>query len=295
LLIVAAVVCWEPLLLNARIGQTGAIVAALTAAAFFVFLRNRNRGALLMGLLSFKPTAAVAPIFMVFPERLPVWVRFYGVVFLIAILPFVWLGPDAFLGWADILTDRAVIDLSGGHNYNQGLSAILNLKNPVGVAIVAAAFLLLALLVNAVESRVGIAVAGALTVLLALLLNPHSLVYDWGAAFAVILLLRKSDMFPERYADVCVGLLALALFGAGQIEWQQYSTGQSPSHLLTIWSLLMTAFVVAIALSPRVRTAVATFDTLQWQSTRQDRPRPAVAPPPVSRRSSRAARRKNRA
>jgi hypothetical protein len=114
LLAVATVICWEPLLLNARIGQTGT-GGGRPAVAFVVFLRNRNVGAVLMGLLAFKPTAAIAPFFLIFPERLRVWARFYATIVLIALVPFVWLGPHALSGWIEILTDRAVADLNGGH------------------------------------------------------------------------------------------------------------------------------------------------------------------------------------
>ena len=295
LLVAASVICWEPLLLNARIGQTGALVAGASAIAFVVFLRNRNLGAVLLGLLVFKPTAALAPFFLIFPERMGVWARFYGVVTFVAFVPFIWLGPDALFGWIDILTDRAVVDLSGGHVYNQGLSAVINLKNPVGVFLVAWMLLLLALLVSSVETRLGIAAAAALTIYLALVLNPHSLLYDWGVAFVGILLIRSGGLFPEKLADACAGALALSLFVAGQLVWHENQVGEQ-LHLLTVWTVLVVGSLVVLALSPWLRERLA---SLPDSGARE--PAPAKVPQPVAPvrsagagRSSRAARRKSR-
>jgi hypothetical protein len=289
LFIVAMVVCWEPLLLNARIGQTGALVAGASAVGFVVFLRNRDVGAVLMGLLAFKPTAAIAPFFLIFPERLRVWVRFYGTIALIALVPFIWLGPQALFGWIEILTDRAVLDLEGGHVYNQGLSAVINLKNPVGVFIVASALLLVALLVSSVEARLGIGVAAALTIFLALLLNPHSLLYDWGVAFAGVMLVRSGGLFPEKLADAGAGAMAVTLFGAGQLVWNRYQAGD-PSHLLTGWTVIVVAGLILLAFRPTLSGLAAKVTSAVGKEPAPTPSAPPVGPAP-SRRQSRRKRR----
>ena len=62
--------------------------------------------------------------------------------------------------------------------------------------------------------------AGAAFVLsMAALVNPHNLIYDWGTAFVVVLLLRRSDLIPPKYAELAVGALAISLFAAGEIAW----------------------------------------------------------------------------
>jgi hypothetical protein len=281
ILMAAAVVCWEPLLLNARIGQTGALVAAGTAVALLAFFRNRNLGAVLLGLLVLKPTAVIAPFFLIFPERLGVWARFYATVAALALLPFLWLGADGLFGWIESLTDRALIDLTGGHAYNQGLSAVLSLKNTLGLVLIAVALVLLALLVNAAESRLGIRLTAALTICLALIFNPHSLVYDWGVAFVVIMLIRSGGLFAERFADALATALALALFVGGQLVWRQFLEGQVV-HLLTVWGLAVIAVLVLVGVSPRLRGLVAMAPRQTRPGVAQDGPAPEPEATPSS-------------
>ena len=106
-----AVVFWEPLLVNARIGQTGAFIALATAIAVLVFLRNKNFGAILFGLIAVKPTAVIGPSLLVFPEKMGVWARYAGTAAVVILTPFLYLGFNQFTRWLNVLSTRGADDV----------------------------------------------------------------------------------------------------------------------------------------------------------------------------------------
>ena len=83
-----------------------------------------------MGVLALKPTLLAVGALALFPRTLDHWARFALVAAAVALIPFLWLGVDPLRQWLTILSDRTSGDLPGGHDYNQGLTAVLGLENP---------------------------------------------------------------------------------------------------------------------------------------------------------------------
>jgi hypothetical protein len=251
LAMVAAIVCWDPLLLNARIGQAGALIAAATAVAVVVFLRHRNAGAALMGLLALKPTAAIGPALIAFSEKGRVWLVFLATAVIAVMVPFLYFGPSAVLDWLDILSTRGASDLGGAARYNQGLNSLLGRTEVVS-------FLLLALLIGGVllsekvRENLGLCAGASFALFASLLLNPHGLIYDWGVAFAGIMLLRRSKLLGEDTSDLAFGLLGLSLFAAGQLAWH-LTFHDYVVRPLTAWTLVITVLLLAVTFSHTLR------------------------------------------
>ena len=114
------------LLVNARIGQTGAFIALATAIAVLVFLRNKNFGAILFGLIAVKPTAVIGPSLLVFPEKMGVWARYAGTAAVVILTPFLYLGFNQFTRWLNVLSTRGADDVGATaavHPYNQGITS----------------------------------------------------------------------------------------------------------------------------------------------------------------------------
>ena len=238
--IFVAIVVWQPLLQNARIGQTGAFIAALLAVALLLYLRDRKIGAVALAFLAPKPTALVAPILIVLQERPAIWVRFGVTAAALVFLPFLYLGPASFIGWLRILEWRAINDAGGGHAYNQGLSSAIGSSSVFGLGLIIILGVIGLVVVRAVQTKMGLHVAMAFAVFCGCLVNPHSLFYDWGTAFTGIMLLRMSNLAEEPIADLIFGLLAISLFIAGQYTWDaRHEVGQF-LRPLTLWTLLVT-------------------------------------------------------
>jgi hypothetical protein len=253
-----AIVVWQPLLQNARIGQTGAFIAALLAVGLLLHLRDRKIGAIALAFLAPKPTALVAPILIVFQERPAIWLRFGATVAVLVLLPFLYLGPESFVGWLRILEWRAITDAGGGHAYNQGLSSAIGSSSVLGLGLIVMLGLIGLVVVRAVQAKMGLHVAMAFAVFCGCLVNPHSLFYDWGTAFTGIMLLRMSDLAEEPMADLVFGLLAISLFVAGQYTWDvRHEAGQF-LRPLTLWTLLVTG---ALFLETARRYAVSLRST----------------------------------
>jgi len=245
----AAVVAWEPILLNARIGQTGVFVATTMAIAALAFVHDRTRGGAALGLLALKPSTILGPGLIVFPERTRVWLAFAAAGVVVGLLPFLWLGPDALESWIRVLLRLGRRDLTGGHSYNQGLTALVEFGGVVGYTAFAALLALAMATVNLAHDRAGVAMAAAFAVLAGLLLNPHSLLYEWGLAFLVVLLIRRGLRLPAPAADVVAGLLVVSLFFLGQ--WEVRDPVIRP---LTAWALAVAAAVALyVVLQPRPR------------------------------------------
>lgn len=257
--IVVAVLCWEPLLLNARIGQTGAFVAAATAVCVWLFIRNRNLGAISMGALALKPTALLGPALIVYPEPLSVWLRIIVSAAAFVLLPFVWLGSRALFDWLDILFVRAAIDVGGGHSYNQGVSSVFGHSNAVIVVIACVLLVAAALLAEKVRKSIDIYAGAAFALAVANLVNPHSLIYDWGTAFIIVFLVRRALRLPETLADLLTGLLAISLFAAGQLSWQM-RTSTFEVRPLTVWALAVAAGLLIAAYWPKDALADGPLD-----------------------------------
>lgn len=239
---IVAVFLWFPLLMNVRIGQTGAFVAAATALFTLAYLRKREAGAMLLGLLCLKPTAAIGPALIVLQERPAIWLRFAITGAAVVILPFALLGPGAFFDWLEVLRGRTWIDIGGGHSYNQGLSSLIGASTAAGLAIAAVLCLIAAGLVHLVQIKLGLHAAMAFAILGGSLVNPHSLFYDWGTAFVAIMLLRMSDLIPQSQADksdLLFGLLGLSLFFCGQFAWDARHEEGQYLRPLTAWTLLV--------------------------------------------------------
>lgn len=258
--ILTALVCWQPILLNVRIGQTGAFVAALTAATFVVFLKNRNLGGAALGLLALKPTATLPAIIGVFPHRLGVWARFSLVAAALVFVPFLWLGAGPLRDWMDILSNRSVQDLGGGHFYNQGVTSILGIDSRLVPFVLVGVLSAVVLIAHRIHGGLGIETSLAFAVFCGLLLNPHSLLYDWGVAFVGIFLIRRSSALGPLSTDFGAGLLAISLFAAGQLSWSE-TYRDDLLRPLTLWCAAVAGGLALRALLP---------DFLSWR-----RPRPA--------------------
>lgn len=252
--VVLALITWWPVLLNAKIGQTGAFIAALVALGSLVLLRNRRFGAALLALSVLKPSTILGPALIVWPERPRVWLTCAGVAAIVALLPFLWLGPEALFGWIDILRGTASRDLTGGHSYNQGLTALIGFEGLAGRLAFVALIVASMLGVNEIHKRGGVAAAAAVAVLVGLLLNPHSLIYEWGLAFASVMLIRRSLTVAPQSADLVCGLLIVTLFFAG--HWEPRDPIIKP---LTAWALATgVAFALYTVWSARDRPRLLT-------------------------------------
>lgn len=263
--LLAVLACWQPLLLNITIGQTGAFVAALVAVTMSVYLRNPRLGALVLGLLVLKPTAALIGVLTLFPRSMDHWLRFSAVVLAVGFLPFLWLGAEPLRQWLDILTNRTSNDLGGGHSYNQGFTSVLGISNPrlVMIILIAGALGILAV-VQRIYDRLGVEASAAFALYAGLLLNPHSLLYDWPAAVVGIALLRRASPVGWTANDTGAGLLAMSLFAAGQLAWRG-ELALGPMQPLTAWSaalccyLTVRAFLPAIKLTRLLRPASSAY------------------------------------
>jgi hypothetical protein len=245
--IVVGVVLWHPVLMNARINQTGVYIAAATAVAALIFLRRQQLGAVLFGLISLKPTALIGPTLIVVQSRRSVWLAFLATCALIVLVPFIWLGSDAFFDWLHILRVRGWRDIGGGHSYNQGLSSFFGASSAFFLVLAIAGLVLAALATRFVQARLGVCVGMAFAVLAGYLLNPHSLFYDWGTAFVAIMLLRKSDLVSDRFADLVFGLVFISLFVTGQRTWELRHEGGDFLRPLTGWSIAASIGLLLLA------------------------------------------------
>ncbi len=99
-----------------------------------------------------------------------------------------------------------------------------------------AALLVGGTLVASEKLDVGVGAAMALTG--ALLVNPQSMLYDWGVAFTAVLLIRRAAVPTWLATDTNAGLLAMALFAAGQLSWSERSH-DLPILPLTVWALAL--------------------------------------------------------
>jgi hypothetical protein len=299
--VVVAIACWDPILLNASIGQTGVFVALATALSVTVFLRNKPLGAVLMGLMAIKPTAVIGPSLLVFPEKVPIWGRFAAGAALVVLPPFLYIGPGQLFRWLDILSQRAARDagtVGGTHYFNQGFASAFSLTSAAGLVVAIVLFVIAAMIVQSVQARLGLFGGAAFALILANLVNPHSLLYDWGTAFVVIMLLRQSAIVRDEWRDLAIGALAISLFVAGQLAWNVrfHSYAVRP---LTIWGLLLTAGLLAIAFWPQVqamlfqRTAVPATAAGVPSSPQPRGPRtPAPEPDEAGRPRNRSRRRR---
>jgi len=245
---VLAVLSWEPMLLNVRIGQTGAFVAGLVALGLLVFMRWEKAGAAVLGLLGLKPSVAIVGALAVVPRSFQTWARFGAVLAAVVFIPFLWLGAEPLRQWLDILGDRSSTDLGGGHPYNFGLTNVVAIDNRAIYMAFVAAVLAILFVADRLYRRLGAEASLAFALYGGLLLNPHSMLYDWPAAFAGLAFLRRSDVLRPFSNDLCLGVLAVALFYAGQVSWAEYR--DDVFRPLTFWA----AAVVALIL---VRYAVA--------------------------------------
>src|SRR5205823_1519309 len=143
LAVVAAVAAWEPLLTDARFGQSGAFAAALLVGGVLLYLRNRVWGAAVLGLVVFKPTVAIGPAIMMLSERGKVVAAFCAVAVVVALVPFLWLGVDPFLGWLQTLVTRPLQEYLASSRLNQGLTAGIHINGTTARLILALALLTL--------------------------------------------------------------------------------------------------------------------------------------------------------
>jgi hypothetical protein len=98
-----------------------------------------------------------------------------------------------------------------------------------------------------VRENLGVCAGAAFALFAALLLNPHGLIYDWGVAFAGVMLLRRSKLLPDDRAELAIGLLGISLFAAGQLAWH-LTFHDYVIRPLTGWTMLVTGALLALAL-----------------------------------------------
>ena len=280
-----AIVFWEPMLVNARIGQTGAFVALATAIAVLVFLRNKNLGAILFGLIAVKPTAVIGPSLLIFPEKMGVWARYAGTAAVVILTPFLYLGFGQFTGWLNVLSTRGSYDVGGTgavHYYNQGITSAFGGAGYLGLIVAIVLLVAAAFAVQEVLKRLGPYAGAAFVLSMAALVNPHNLIYDWGTAFVVVLLLRRSDLIPAKYAEIALGALAISLFAAGQIAWDvRYSL--YVIRPLTFWAFCVTVGLLIVAFwdqivawtrpDPKTEAVLALRDTPEPERTGSNKAR----------------------
>ncbi len=245
----AAVITWQPLLLNARLGQTGAYAAALLGCGIVLFLRNRALGAALLGLTIFKPTIAIGPAIMVLSEKPRVIAAFCLVAGLVALVPFLWLGIDPLRGWIETLATRPLQEYFASNRFNQGIFGRVRINGPEARVALALGLLALVALCHFVERGAGLEAAAAVAVCGSLLANPHSLLYDWGPGFAVILLVRRSARLGALSTDLGAGILMVSMFVAGEVSWS-LSDRDATVRPLLLWGLATFALLGVAGLRP---------------------------------------------
>jgi hypothetical protein len=220
-----------------------------TAIAVLVFLRNKNLGAILFGIIAVKPTAVLGPSLLIFPEKMGVWVRYAGTAAVVILTPFLYLGLGQFTGWLNVLSTRGADDVGSTgavHYYNQGITSAFGGAGYLGLVVAIVLLIAAALAVQEVLKRLGPYAGAAFVLSMAALVNPHNLIYDWGTAFVVVLLLRRSDLIPAKYGEIALGALAISLFAAGQIAWDvRYSL--YVIRPLTLWAFCVTVGLLVVA------------------------------------------------
>jgi len=230
--------------------ETGIFVALAVAFGVVLFLRNRNWGAIALGILALKPTAMLGPMLMVYPERFGVWLRLFISGVIVAFAPFLWLGFGSMRHWLTILFDRASTDIAGGHYYNQGLSSLAGRSNALIIIGGCIVLIAAALLTEQVRKNLGLHASIAFAVTLGCLVNPHSLLYDWGTAFVIVFLVRKAIHLSDIPADFLSGLFMISLFVAGQLTWH-YRTHDFGIQPLTAWGILVAFGILVGTFWPR--------------------------------------------
>jgi hypothetical protein len=251
--VLIAILWWPPMLENADIGQTGALVGALAAVSTAVFLWKRELGVLCFGLLALKPTFLIGPALIVLQQPRALWWRFAAVAAFVILVPFLWLGFQPFLDYLEVMVWRVNLDAGSGHTYNQALGAIFRAPLPLWFALGVLLFIAAALLVRFVELNAGHFVGLAFAIFLAAIVNPHSLLYDWGIAFVGIMLLRQSRLFPEQWADLAFGLLVISLFFAGDWAWDYRGERGQLLRPLTGWALIVCGAILTLAIFRHAR------------------------------------------
>lgn len=269
----AAIICWEPILLNAKIGQTGMVVTVAIALGANAYLRDRITGAMIFGLLALKPSTILGPALAVSLARPKVWPYFAVAALGVVFVPFVLLGPHALVEWLHTLYERSAIDFGGGHRYNQGLSSVVDFRGVIGVAVLAVLGSALFLVARRVQSRLGVEIAVAFSILVGFLLNPHSLLYDWGVAFVALYLLRRSPLVQGPYVDFSMGLLGISLFVAGQLAWH-WASLNAVVNAMTIWALAVSAVVLILAFVRKPDVAEESSPTASRSEAPLPRPEP---------------------
>ena len=104
-----------------------------------------------------------------------------------------------------------------------------------------------------VRESLGLCAGAAFALIVSLLLNPHGLIYDWGVAFAGIMLLRRSKLLGEDALELAFGLLGVTLFAAGQLAWH-LTFHDYVIRPLTGWALLVTAATLVLTAYEPART-----------------------------------------
>jgi hypothetical protein len=231
------VMLWRPLLLNALIGQTGAFIAVIACVGFLLYLKNRGRGAAVLALLVVKPTALIGPALAIWSERKAPIRPFLITAAAVALLPFLWLGPLAFIGWIDIILERTAGSLGSAHGYDQGLTRYFTLSAGPGWIVLGTLMFGLVGSVLLTAERQGTEAAAAIAMAGALLINPHSMIYDWGIALVIVLLLARSSAFASIPRDVLAAALLLTLIASGEISFSR-TAPQLPVAvtLPTLWA-----------------------------------------------------------
>jgi hypothetical protein len=250
LAVVAAGITWEPLLTDVRYAQSGALAAAFLVGGVLLFLHNRVWGAALLGLTVFKPTVAIGPAIMVLAEKPRVLAAFCLVAALIALTPFFWIGFGPLLSWVQILVTRPIQEIVASSRLNQGLTSTIHLNGATARIVLSIAVLVLVTVCHVVHQKAGVEAAGALAICGSLIANPHALVYDWGVAFAVILLLRRARGLPFWSTDIGAGVVLILLFVAGDISWKLAAHNGSARPLL-YWAVAVMVGILATVLAPR--------------------------------------------
>ena len=252
--VLAAAITWEPLLTDARFAQSGALAAAFVVGGILLFLYNRVWGAAVLGVSVFKPTVAIGPAIMMLSEKPRVVAAVCIVAALVALTPFLWLGLDPLGGWIQTLVTRPIQEYLASSRLNQGLTSNIHLNGTTARIFLSAALLVLVVAVHLVEERAGMEAAGALAICGSLMANPHALAYDWGVAFAVIILLRRASRLPLLSTDAGAGFVLILLFIAGDISWHLADHNATARPLL-YWALGTMLVILAATFAPGRLTA----------------------------------------
>jgi hypothetical protein len=224
---VCAVMTFEPLLLSLEIGQHAAFV--LVTLWFGLQLGSRAPWLL----LALKPSALFAPACLALSSR-PGW-RWLAAAAGLVLFPFLALGPDAFSGWLDTLSQQARFDLRGGHPYNLSLTTVIREDGLIERAILAGLALLAAGTTLRLRHRFGIDAAAAFAIPAGLLVLPHSLAYDWALLLLCVHLARRSGL-----AEAASLALLASLYTTGLANAELLDNGLALKSL-TLWALLFCA------------------------------------------------------